>query len=68
MNPTEEAALVARLKAFNRQPTLSKDEAEGQEEPEMVSVARLVRHKRGSWWQLAKNYKDSSDDNTAVRK
>jgi len=68
MDPKEEAALVARLKAFNRQPTLSKGEAEGQEEPEMVSVARLVRHKRGSWWQLAKDYKESPDDDTAARK
>jgi hypothetical protein len=62
MNPEAEAALVARLKAFSQQPTLTNVEGVPLEEPEMVSVHRMVRHRRGSWWQLPKDYKEPSDD------
>jgi hypothetical protein len=49
MDPEKEKRLVAKLKAFTEQATLSPEEAN---EDEMVSVVRKVRHKRGSWWQL----------------
>jgi hypothetical protein len=62
MSPDAEAALVARLKAFSQQPTLSSVEGVPPDEPEMVSVHRTVRHRRGSWWQLPKDYKEPSDD------
>jgi hypothetical protein len=62
MSPDAEAALVARLKAFSQQPTLRDVEGASPDEPEMISVHRMVRHRRGSWWQLPKDYKEPSDD------
>jgi hypothetical protein len=65
MSPEKEAALVAKLKAFSQQPTLSSVEGVPPDEPEMVSVHRMVRHRRGSWWQLPKDYKEPSDGGAA---
>jgi hypothetical protein len=58
MNPKEEAQLVAKLKEFTEQPTLSQGNTAVNEEPEMVSVVRKVRMKRGNWWQLPKDFKE----------
>jgi hypothetical protein len=60
MDPEEEKQLVAKLKAFTKQTTLSAGEVN--DDPEMVSVVRKVRHKRGSWWQLPKDYEEPPDD------
>jgi hypothetical protein len=54
MNPEKKAELLARFKEFRKQPTLSAGQTPADEE--MVSVARMVRKKRGSWWQLPKDY------------
>jgi hypothetical protein len=62
MSPDAEAALVAKLKAFSRQPTLSSAERVPPGEPEMMSIHRSVRHRRGSWWQLPKDYKEPPDE------
>jgi hypothetical protein len=56
MNPEGEAALVKRLIEFSEQPTLSQGEMTAEEDVKMISVSRTVRKKRGSWWQLPKNY------------
>jgi hypothetical protein len=29
---------------------------------EMMSISRSVRRKRGSWWQLPKDYKEQPED------
>jgi hypothetical protein len=63
LDPEEQKKLVAKLKAFTKRPTLSQGKANG--DPDMVSVVRKVRHKRGSWWQLAKDFKDSPEDGSA---
>ena len=54
-NPAMDAELVKRFKEFRGQPTL--EVAEDEERHEMISVPHTVRHKRGSWWQLPKDYK-----------
>jgi hypothetical protein len=59
LNPEQEAALVQKLTEFSQQPTLGCREAINKED-EMISVSRLVRKKRGSWWQLPKDYKEAS--------
>ena len=60
MRPNQ-AELVKRLDAFRKQPTLdSADAANGDDE--MMSIARSVRRKRGSWWQLPKDMPDHEDD------
>jgi hypothetical protein len=68
LDPEADAALVARLKAFSQQPTLTNVEDGLHEEPEMMSIHRSVRHKRGSWWQLPKDYKEPPDEDTGARK
>jgi hypothetical protein len=61
MEPEKEAELVQRLKAFTKQPTLSAGAATSGEEAEMISVSRMVRKKRGSWWQMPKDYKEEPE-------
>jgi len=61
MSPDKEAELVKRLKDFAKQPTLSPGDATAEEDPEMISVSRLVRKKRGSWWQLPKDYEEQPE-------
>jgi hypothetical protein len=57
MDPEKEAELVERLKEFAKRPTLGQGDVFA-EDPEMISVSRMVRKKRGSWWQLPKDYKE----------
>ena len=59
LGPEQEAALVQKLTEFSQQPTLGGREAINKED-EMISVSRLVRKKRGSWWQLPKDCKEAS--------
>jgi hypothetical protein len=61
MEPEKEAELVQRLKAFTKQPTLSAGAATAGEEAEMVSVSRMVRKKRGTWWQVPKDYNEEPE-------
>jgi hypothetical protein len=56
ISPEKEAELLARFKEFRKQPTVSPREITADEDAEMITVARMVRKKRGSWWQLPKNY------------
>jgi hypothetical protein len=60
MAPEKEAELVKRAKAFRKQPTAA-GPGVGMEDPEMVSVERRVRRRRGSWWQVPKDLKDEED-------
>jgi hypothetical protein len=61
MEPEKEAELVQRLKAFTKQPTLSAGAATAGEEAEMISVSRTVRKKRGTWWQVPKDYNEEPE-------
>jgi hypothetical protein len=60
LTPEAEAALVKKLKAFSEQPTLDRDRA-GDEEEAMISIKRMVSKRRGSWWQLPKDLKETGD-------
>jgi hypothetical protein len=52
----QEAELVRRLAEFRERPTLTRGElAQAGEGAEMMSISRMVRKKRGSWWQLPKD-------------
>ena len=62
MSPEEEAELVKRLKKFRNQSTLGHGEMTAEAEAEMISVSRMVRRKRGSWWQLPKDFKEQAED------
>jgi hypothetical protein len=53
LDPEQEADLVRRLSEFRERPTLSGGELG--HTGEMMSIARMVRKKRGSWWQLPKD-------------
>jgi hypothetical protein len=54
-DPAKDAELVKRLKEFTKQPASALDELS---EDEMISVPHSVRHRRGSWWQLPKDFKE----------
>jgi hypothetical protein len=61
-SPEQEAQLVKRLKEFSKQPTLSPGDIRTQKDAEMISIERKVRKRRGSWWQLPKDFKDQPDE------
>jgi hypothetical protein len=51
--------LVARLRRFERAPTLPpNDAAYDDPESDALSIARLISKKRGSWWQLPKDLQE----------
>lgn len=58
----KKAELLKRFKEFRKQPMLSQEGMAPQEDAEMISVARMVRKKRGSWWQVPKDFKEQPDD------
>jgi hypothetical protein len=62
MSPEDETELVKRLEEFTKQPTLGQSEISAEEDAEMMSIARRVRKKRGSWWQLPKDFKEQPED------
>jgi hypothetical protein len=62
MDPAEEKKLVEKLKAFREQPTIELNEGDVVNEDEMMSVARSVRRKRGSWYQVPKDMPDTSGE------
>jgi hypothetical protein len=62
MNPEKQAEMLKRFKEFRKQPTLGPAEGTAIGDAEMVSVSRMVRRKRGSWWQVPKDYKEVPDD------
>jgi hypothetical protein len=57
MSPEQSTELLERLKSFRQQATLSDGDEPGDE---MMSLERSVHLKRGSWWQLRKDYKETS--------
>jgi hypothetical protein len=61
MDPEEEKKLVEKLTAFRKQGTIELNEGDVVED-EMLSVARSVRRKRGSWYQVPKDMPDTRDD------
>jgi hypothetical protein len=61
MTPEQQAELVKRFKTFRKQNTIDLDDLEKGED-EMISVSRMVRRKRGSWWQVPKDLPDPKDD------
>jgi hypothetical protein len=61
MSPEEHAELLKRLKEFTTGPSLHQGGVDAEKEDEMIAVEREVRQKRGSWWQLAKDFKASGE-------
>lgn len=53
--------LVEELTAFRKQKTIQLNEGDPAED-EMISVARSVRRKRGSWYQVPRDLPDPKDD------
>jgi hypothetical protein len=60
-DPERDAELIKKFKEFRKQQTLPPDQA-GVEEEDMISIARSVHRKRGSWWQVPKDTPDTADD------
>jgi hypothetical protein len=60
MSPEVRAELLKRLKEFPKEPTLGQGEVSTGEH---MTITRSVRHKRGSWWQLPKDFKEQPEDN-----
>ena len=56
MSPEDEAKLVKRLKG------LVQGEVTAGQDDEMITITRSVRMKRGSWWQLPKDFRERPED------
>jgi hypothetical protein len=52
-SPELKAELLKRLKEFTKEPTLGQGEVSAGEN---ITITRSVRHKRGSWWLLPKDF------------
>jgi hypothetical protein len=57
----KQAELVKKLRQFHEQPTISSG-AGTIDDAETVSVSRMVHKRRGSWWQVPKDYKEPGED------
>ena len=61
-DPEKDKELVERLMKFSKAPTLRPEEVDfDPEDAEIVSIQRLIRKRRGSWWQLPKDLKISDE-------
>jgi hypothetical protein len=53
-----EVALLKRLTAFTEQSTLEVNDAAAPKGDDMISIKRMWHKRRGSWWQLPKDFQD----------
>jgi hypothetical protein len=60
MSAEAERELVKRMKAFTAQPTIRPQERSSDED-KMISIKRMIRKNRGSWWQLPKDLPADAD-------
>ena len=61
-DPEKEKELVEHLKKFSEAPTLPPGEVDFYpDDAEMLSIHRLVRRRKGSWWQVPKDLKVSDE-------
>ncbi len=61
-DPEKDKELVERLKEFSKAPGLPTEEIDfDPEDTEMLSIQRIVRRKRGSWWQVPKDLNISDE-------
>jgi hypothetical protein len=56
-----DAELIKKFKEFRKQPTLPPDQT-GADREDMISIARSVHRKRGSWWQVPKDLPETADE------
>ena len=64
MTPEQSAALVARLKEFTKRQTAPDQQPLRHEDVQMMALQRMVKRKRGSWWQVPKGLKGESEDDS----
>lgn len=60
-DPEVDAELIKKFKEFRKQPTLPPGQI-GTDEEDMISIARSVHRKRGSWWQVPKDLPATADE------
>jgi hypothetical protein len=60
-DPEKDAELMRRFKEHRKAPTLAPGDPAVQKDPDMLAVSRLVRRKRGSWYQVPKDLVDTVD-------
>jgi len=58
----KDAELIKRFKQHRKEPTLLPGDPAAEKEPEILSISRMVRRKRGSWYQVPKDLPDPSED------
>jgi len=62
LSPEAEKKIVERMKRFTKAATSQEGMPTSQEEVEVISMARSVQRKRGSWWQVPKDLPEPVDD------
>lgn len=59
-DPEREAALVAKLRKLADAPPIAPEEVDfDPSDPESLTIERTIAKKKGRWWQIPKNLKDS---------
>jgi len=61
-DPEKDADLVRQFKEHRKAATLPPGDPAAQKDPDMLSVSRLVRRKRGSWYQIPKDLVDNEEE------
>ena len=61
-NRERDKEFVAELKKFTNAPTSSSTDHPMPDDIDHMSISRLVKRQKGSWWQIGKNIKDDDDD------
>jgi hypothetical protein len=59
MSPEQKEKLLEQLREVGKEPTLGQGEATAGKN---ITIARSVRKKRGSWWQLPKDFQSRPED------
>jgi hypothetical protein len=59
-DPEKEAALVAKLRKLADAPAIAPEEVDfDPSDPASLTIERAIAKKKGQWWQIPKNLKDS---------
>lgn len=61
LNPEEESGVVAELRRIIDSPEVPMEPGDTEPwDPDAISVERLIRKRKGSWWQVAKDLEDDA--------
>jgi hypothetical protein len=61
--PVKNAEIASRMKKMSKAPALGRNQVDfDPQDPDSLTIQRFLSKRRGSWWQLPKDLKDSDED------